>query len=180
MLRRRDASLLGALLVSQFAQAAEARADVTEGDRRDYTLYIGEFQNFASLTFAKSLSKARKWRLSIALAHQFVAQIAGNSLHEAVLGNCATIVNFRIGAEDAKVIARAISAPENELMTISRGHAYVRTLWDGQPTTARPMRTELAELGTGRPEAAIANTRANFSRPRTIADGKRPARHEWK
>jgi hypothetical protein len=57
--------------VSQFAQAAEARADVTERDRRDYTLYIDEFQNFASMTFAKILSEARKWRLSILLAHQF-------------------------------------------------------------------------------------------------------------
>ena len=59
--------LFGALLVSSFAQAAEARSDIAEAERRDYTLYIDEFQNFASLAFAKILSEARKWRLSIVL-----------------------------------------------------------------------------------------------------------------
>jgi hypothetical protein len=65
------ARLLGALLVSQFTQAAEARSDTEERERRDYTLYIDEFQNFASLAFAKILSEARKWHLSIVRAHQF-------------------------------------------------------------------------------------------------------------
>jgi len=70
------ARLLGAFLVSSFAQAAEARSDTDEEERRDYTLYIDEFQNFASLAFAKILSEARKWRLSIVLAHQFIGQIS--------------------------------------------------------------------------------------------------------
>jgi DNA helicase HerA-like ATPase len=163
------ARLLGALLVSQFAQAAEARADTDESERKDYTLYIDEFQNFASLAFAKILSEARKWHLSIVLAHQFIAQISENGLHEAVLGNCGTVVSFRIGAEDARVIARAIGAPEAELTTLPRGRAYVRTLRDGQPTLTRPMRTERAGLGTGRLAAQVRNTRANFARPRKLA-----------
>jgi DNA helicase HerA-like ATPase len=84
------------------------------------------------------LSEARKLHLSIVLAHQFIAQISENGVRAAELGNCGTIIAFRIGAENAKVLGRAISAPENELMTISRGHAYVRTLRDGHPTLTRP------------------------------------------
>jgi hypothetical protein len=91
-----------------------------------------------------------------------------------------TIVSFRIGAEDAKVLARAISAPEDELMTISRGHAYVRTLRDGHPTLTRPMKTERAELGTGRLAVQVRNTRANFARPRKLAEKRNaPRRREW-
>jgi hypothetical protein len=113
-------------------------------------------------------------------AHQFIAQISENGLHEAVLGNCGTIVSFRIGAEDARVIARAISAPEKELMTISRGRAYVRTLRDCQPTLTRPMRTERAELAAGRMAAQVRNTRANFARPRRLAEQRdAPKRREW-
>jgi DNA helicase HerA-like ATPase len=174
------ARLLDALLVSQFAQAAEARADTAESERRDYTLYIDEFQNFASLAFAKILSEARKWHLLIELAHQFIAQISENGLHEAVLGNFGTVVSFRIGAEDARIISKAIAAPEDDLMTLPRGHAYVRTLRDRQPTLTRPMRTERAELGTGRLAAQIRNTRANFSRSKKLAERKNaPKRKEW-
>ena len=175
------ARLLGALLVSSIAQAAEARSEVEETARRDYTLYIDEFQNFASLAFAKILSEARKWHISIVLAHQIIAQISDKGLHEAVLGNCGTLVSFRVGAEDAPVIARAIAAPESELMTLPRGRAYVRTLRDGQPTITRPMKTAPATLGTGRLAAAIANTRANFARPRTMAERRKQVqRHEWR
>ena len=174
------ARLLGALLVSSIAQAAEARADIDERTRRDYTLYIDEFQNFASLAFAKILSEARKWHLSIVLAHQFIGQISEKGLHEAVLGNCGTLVAFRVGAEDSPCLALALDAPASELATLSRGCAYVRTLRDGQPTVARPMEIEMPTLGTGRLAAAIANTRANFSRPRRLAE-KRDAsqRQHW-
>jgi hypothetical protein len=79
------------------------------------------------------------------------------------------------------VLARAISAPENELMTISRGHAYVRTARDGQPTITRSMRTERAELGRGGLAAQIRNARVNFARPRKLAERKNaPKRMEWK
>jgi hypothetical protein len=168
------ARLLGALIVSQFGQAAESRADVGEEARRDYTLYIDEFQNFASLAFARILSEARKWRLSIVLAHQFIGQIADKGLHEAVLGNCGTIVSFRVGAEDAPIIGRAIGAPANALTTLTRGHAYVRTLIDGQPTNAYPMVAEPAQLRTGRLAKTIAHTNANFARPRALVERREP------
>jgi hypothetical protein len=174
------ARLLGALLVSSFAQAAEARSDVAERERPDYTLYIDEFQNFASLAFAKVLSEARKWHLSIVLCHQFIGQIAESRLHEAVLGNCGTVVSFRVGAEDAPRLSQVLDAPASELATLSRGHAYVRTLRDGQPTVARPIEIEMATLGAGHLAAAIANTHANFARPRKLAERRPAPQHrEW-
>jgi hypothetical protein len=174
------ARLLGALIVSQFAQAAESRADLIEEERRDYTLIIDEFQNFASLAFAKILSEARKWRLSIVLAHQFVGQLAGTKLHEAVLGNCGTIVSFRLGAEDAPIIGRAIGASPQSLTALTRGHAYVRTLIDGQPTHAYPMAIRPASLATGKLARAVKHTAAHFARPRKLAEQpKRPKPMQW-
>jgi hypothetical protein len=77
-------------------------------------------------------------------------------------------------------LALALDAPASELATLSRGQAYVRTLRDGQPTVARPMEIEMATLGTGRLAAAIANTRANFSRPRKLAEKQdTPQRQHW-
>ena len=114
------------------------------------------------------------------LAHQFIGQISERGLHEAVLGNCGTLVSFRVGAEDAPRLARALDAPESELASLSRGHAYVRTLRDGQPTIARPMAVEMATLGTGRLPAVTRNTHANFARPRKLAERRRaPKRSEW-
>ncbi len=179
--RGEPSRLLGALLVSSFAQAAEARSEMAEAERRDYTLYVDEFQNFASLAFAKILSEARKWRLSIVLCHQFIGQISEKGLHEAVLGNCGTLVSFRVGAEDAPRLARALDAPASELATLSRGHAYVRTLRDGQPAVARPIEIEMATLGKGRLAAVIANTHANFARPRKLAEKRdAPQRRDWR
>jgi hypothetical protein len=75
---------------------------------------------------------------------------------------------------------RALDAPESELAALSRGRAYVRTLRDGQPTVARPMEVESATLGTGRLAAVIANTHANFSRPRKLAEKRdAPQRRDW-
>ena len=98
------AHLLGALLVSAFAQAAESRADIAEKDRRDFTLYVDEFQNFATDSFADILSEARKWGLSLVLSHQFLSQLPQN-LRQAVLGNVGTLIAFRVGGEDAHALA---------------------------------------------------------------------------
>ena len=94
--------LLGAFLATAFAQAAEARADTAESERRDFTLYADEFQHFATDSFATILSEARKYHLALVLAHQFVGQLPP-LLRQAVIGNAGSIVVFRIGAEDAPI-----------------------------------------------------------------------------
>jgi hypothetical protein len=159
------ARLLGALLVSSFARAAEARSSQAEGLRKDYTLYVDEFQNFASLAFGRILSEARKWRLSLSLAHQFISQLP-EELQHAILGNCGTIVSFRVGAADAPIISRAIDAPEQDLKDMGRGEAWVRLLEGGMPTDAHRMTTRKVDLPTGHLKSAIKNTRASFSRSR--------------
>src|SRR6202044_4076205 len=98
------AHLLGALLISAISQAAEAGRNIPEEERLDFTLYVDEFQNFATDSFASILSEARKWRLSRVAASQHVAQLS-EDLRHAVFGNTGTIVVFRIGAIDAPTLA---------------------------------------------------------------------------
>jgi hypothetical protein len=101
----KPAQLIGASLVSAFAQAAETRTTIPESERRDFTLYVDEFQNYASLSFGTILSEARKWRLNLVLANQFLAQ---QPLRDAVLGNIGTLVVFRVGSSDATILARRV------------------------------------------------------------------------
>lgn len=96
-----DASaLLGAMMITKLQLAAMSRVDIPEGQRRDFYLYVDEFQNFSTESFASILSEARKYRLNITLAHQYVAQLS-DEVRAAVFGNVGTLVSFRIGAEDA-------------------------------------------------------------------------------
>ncbi len=103
--------LLGALLSTAFAQAAERRATIPESDREDFTLYVDEFQNFATDTFASVLSEARKWRLNLVLANQFVEQLP-ESLKQGVLGNVGTLVVFRVGSQDAELLSKELGLPD--------------------------------------------------------------------
>ena len=116
------ARLLGALLVSSFAQAAEARSDIVEAERRDYTLYIDEFQNFASLAFAKVLSEARKWHLSIVLCHQFIRADIRARPARSGLGQLrhARIVSYRRGR-------RAAHRPRTRRAGVRAGRSLART-----------------------------------------------------
>ena len=97
------AALLGALLVSQIGLAALSRADVNEADRRDFFLYLDEFQNFTTLSFATMLSELRKYRVSLVLAHQYLSQI-DEQIRDAVLGNVGTLIAFRVGPADAEIL----------------------------------------------------------------------------
>jgi len=97
-------NLLGALLVAQFQHAAMTRADLTEDERRDFYLHIDEFQNFTTDGFAAALAEARKYRLNLTLAHQYLEQLPRETL-AAVFGNVGTIISFRVGHTDAQVLA---------------------------------------------------------------------------
>ena len=104
--------LLGSLLVSQFEHAAMQRADTPEGERPDFNLYIDEFQNFATDSFASILSEARKYRLCLTLSHQYTAQLAPN-LRDAVFGNVGSIISFRVNEQDAQALEREFSGELN-------------------------------------------------------------------
>jgi len=93
------------MLITKFQLAAMSRVDVTEGERRDFYLYVDEFQNFATDSFIKILSEARKYKLNLLMANQYMAQIP-LEVQKAILGNAGSIVSFTIGAEDGNLIEK--------------------------------------------------------------------------
>lgn len=98
-------NLLGAMLVTHFQQAAMSRADIPESERKDFFLFVDEFQNFATDSFASILSEARKYRLSLTLSHQYIGQLR-EEIRDAVFGNVGSLISFRVGHADASVLER--------------------------------------------------------------------------
>ena len=103
-----NANLLGMILVMKFQQAAMSRADIPEDERKDFCLFVDEFQNFATDSFESILSEARKYRLNLFLANQFMTQLT-DKIREAILGNCGTIMAGRLGVTDAELMERAFT-----------------------------------------------------------------------
>src|SRR3990167_2233313 len=105
-----NANLLGLIIVSKLQMAALARADMPEAERHDFFLYIDEFQNFITDSIATILSEARKYRLDLTIAHQYMGQLVDDkgrsAIRDAVLGNAGTMSVFRIGTEDTEVLAK--------------------------------------------------------------------------
>ncbi len=115
-----NATLLGAFLVTTIQQAAMTRADVPEAERRDFYLYIDEFQNFTTSSFASILSEARKYRLSLTIAHQYLKQL-DDATADAVFGNVGSIIAFQVGTDDAEVLAEQLS--KHRLVVVESGKA---------------------------------------------------------
>ena len=165
--------LLGAFLATAFAQAAEARADVSETERTDFTLYADEFQHFATDSFATILSEARKYHLALVLAHQFIGQLP-SLLRQAVIGNAGSIVAFRIGAEDAPLIANELGI-ENQLTLTDTPNfsAWAKLVRNGVPSEPRPIDTLPPEpASAGRLQAVRNRTRARYARPRQAIEDR--------
>jgi len=162
------ANLLGSLLVTQFQLAAMARGSMPEEDRRDFHLFIDEFQNFSTESFASILAEARKYRLCLVLSHQFLDQLVP-SIRQAILGNVGTVVSFHIGHADAEEMAKAFgeTISSRQLVDLSRHEVVARMLKHGETMapflgkTAPPMK-----VPTGRREAVVANSRNRFAKPR--------------
>jgi type IV secretory pathway TraG/TraD family ATPase VirD4 len=164
--------LLGAFLAIAFAQAAGARADVAEHERRDFTLYADEFQHFATESFATILSEARKYHLALVLAHQFVGQLPP-LLRQAVIGNAGSIVAFRIGAEDAPLIASELGIKNHATLTDTANFsAWVKLVRDGVPVGARYIDTLPPSPVAGALRAVVARTRARYTKPRHAVEEK--------
>ena len=103
-----NSQLLGMIFVMKFNAAAMGRADIPESERVDFSLYVDEFQNFATESFATILSEARKYRLSLILANQFMTQLT-DQIREAILGNIGTVISGRIGITDAEILVKKFS-----------------------------------------------------------------------
>lgn len=130
-----SSALLGGLLVTTIGLAAYSRSDVTESARRPFHLYADEFQTFTTLAVANMLSELRKYRVGATLAHQYLHQLEPDVRH-AVLGNAGTLISFRLGAEDAPIIARefARSFEVHDLVGLANYGIYLRLMIDGEPS----------------------------------------------
>ncbi|MDD4607068.1 MAG: type IV secretion system DNA-binding domain-containing protein [Patescibacteria group bacterium] len=136
-----NSNLLGLIIVSKLQMAALARANISESERKDFYLYIDEFQNFITDSIATILAEARKYRLNLTIAHQYIGQLVQNQdakIRDAVFGNVGTIVNFRIGVDDAETMAKQLApvCSENDVINLERYNAYVRLLIDNQASRA--------------------------------------------
>lgn len=170
-----NSNLLGLILVSKLQMAAMRRAELPEEKRHDFYLYIDEFQNFITDSIATILSEARKYRLDLVVAHQYLGQLVQGSdtkVRDAVLGNAGTMAVFRIGVEDAEVLAKEFTPTFNEydLVNTDKYTAYVKLLVDNTSTRPFNMNTlppfksnrelaamikELSRLKYGRDKATV-------------------------
>ena len=156
------AHLLGALLTTTIAQAALSRADVPADKRRVFHLYADEFQSFATDSFALILSEARKYGLTLTVAHQYLEQLP-DKLQAAVFGNVGSMLACRTGASDAGILAEQIGlGGADALLDLPNHTAWARLLVGGVPTS--PLRLNL--YPAPRPRRAAATRLAEISRRR--------------
>jgi len=128
-----DASaLIGAMLITKIQLAAMERVDMPEEDRQDFYLYVDEFQNFATESFANILSEARKYRLDLILANQYIAQI-DEKVRDAIFGNAGTIISFRVGAADAEALEKEFEPVfmMNDIVNLPKYNIYLKLMIDG-------------------------------------------------
>jgi len=131
-----NSNFLGLILVPKILVAAMSRQDIPEEKRRDFYLYVDEFQNFATPDFATILSEARKYRLNLTVANQFIGQVE-EEVKQAVFGNVGSLVAFRVGVTDANFLQHEFSPTFNEadLVNIERFNVYIKTIVDNEPMT---------------------------------------------
>ena len=168
------ANLLGSLLVTQFQLAAMARASVPEEDRKDFFLFIDEFQNFSTEAFVSILSEARKYRLCLILSHQFIDQLSP-PVQQAVLGNVGTLICFHIGHEDAAVMEKAFGNEfrAQQLVDLGRHEIAVRLTEHGENKVPFQAKTlPPLQLRKGRKDKLIARSRERFAQHRQASEGK--------
>jgi len=140
-----NTQLLGLVMVARIQMAAMSRTDIEEKDRKDFFLYVDEFQNFATDSFCSILSEARKYHLALIMAHQYISQLVtskfgstSTGIRDAVFGNVGTISSFKVGAEDAEYLAKEYAPllTEQDVISISNYKMYMKLNINN--TTSRP------------------------------------------
>jgi hypothetical protein len=162
------ANLLGSLLTTQFQLAAMRRAGQPEDERRDFYLFIDEFQNFTTDSFAAILAEARKYRLCLTLSHQYVDQIP-LPVRQAVFGNVGTLLSFRVGNADAEVLQKEFANAfiAQQFVDLERFNLFSKILENG--TNQEPFKgVTLQPLANSQDRAVahIRNSRQKFAMPR--------------
>lgn len=166
--------LLGGMIVTKIQLSAQERQNLKEHERRDFYLYVDEFQNFANESFATILSEARKYRLNLIVAHQYMAQLE-EPVQEAVLGNVGTMIAMRVGPQDAELLETEFApvfTPE-DLVNLAKYQMYLKLMVDGvatQPFSANTL-PPIANR-TGSEEKVIQVSRERYSEPRQSIEQK--------
>jgi hypothetical protein len=137
-----NAALLGAMIITQIQLAAMNRSFIKEVDRKDFFLYVDEFQNFATTSFIKILSEARKYRLSLTLANQYIDQL-DLDVQKAIFGNVGTLISFVVGAKDAYILSKEFAEiyTENDLVSLGKHEVVMKLSIDGMTSAPFPSGT---------------------------------------
>lgn len=170
-----NANLLGMILVAKIYTAAMARHSITEEERRDFYLYVDEFQNLATDTFSSILSEARKYRLNLSITNQYISQLP-EPIRDAIIGNVGTIISYRVGVPDAEFLEKEFQPVFSfqDLNNLERFNAYIKLLVESTPT--RPFSVKInkdetpaiREIG----EAIKQLSRLKYGRDRGLVDSE--------
>lgn len=169
-----NAALFGGMMVTKLQVAAMSRVDIPEETRQDFFLYVDEFQNFATESFAAILSEARKYRLDLVIAHQYIEQL-DEQVSAAVFGNVGTIACFRVGATDAEFLAKEFAPvfDETDLVNLKKWDIYLRLMIDGvasDPFSATTMPPPTN--GEGLSDKVIRVSRERYANKREVVEDK--------
>lgn len=167
-----NSNLLGMIVVGKLLMAALSRVDIPDTQRNDFYLYIDEFQNVTTNSIATILSEARKYRLCLTIAHQFIGQLE-EKIRDAVFGNVGSMACFRIGATDAEFVVKQFSPvfSEQDLISIDNRNAYVKLLVAGQTTKAFNMMTDPPAQGNPGIVSTIKElSRLKYGRDREVVE----------
>ncbi len=171
-----NSSLLGSMLITKFQLDAMSRADTAEKDRKDFYLYVDEFQNFATDAFATILSEARKYALNLTMANQYVAQMP-DEVRDAVFGNVGTSLCFQVGFDDAEYFSNQFSEEvlPNDIITLPKYNCYTKLMIDGMPSQTFSLSTIPPvdfDLDEERREKIVRLSRERYCKPREIVEDK--------
>ncbi len=161
-----SSALLGAMIITQLQLAAMNRSFVKEEERKDFFLYVDEFQNFATTSFIKILSEARKYRLSLTLANQYIEQLE-EDVQRAIFGNVGTLISFVVGARDAYILSKEFGElyTENDLVALGKFETVMKLSIDNMTSAPFPATTlPLPALKNENREKIIRQSKERFGR----------------
>ena len=173
-----NSALLGGMLITKLQLAAMERVRIPEDERKDFYLYVDEFQNFVTDSFASILSEARKYRLCLCLAHQYIAQLVtkdSDAVRDAVFGNVGTMIIFRVGAADADFLEKEFE-PEfmiQDMVSLPNYHIYLKLMVDGitsRPFSAKTLPPFKIPVTSNVAETIIESSRKLYARPREVVE----------
>ena len=173
-----NSSLLGGMIITKIQLAAMERVRIPESERKDFYLYVDEFQNFVTDAFASILSEARKYRLNLTVAHQYTAQLISDknsSVRDSIFGNVGTMIVFRVGADDAEFLEKEFE-PEftpQDIVNLPNFKIYLKLMIDGvssRPFSAKTLPPLIKSGNKKVEEEVIKSSRDLYCRPREVVE----------